>query len=116
MSNAALFAIVFTYTAILWVAVIFLYSAFIESFDFGALSTFVWKSALLVGIVAAVATFVPHGGFFTLLIWALGLLILFQRDLWESRVLIILLWAANFIAGLILRGLLLSAGGDGTGP
>ncbi|MBM4069374.1 MAG: hypothetical protein FJ271_10565 [Planctomycetes bacterium] len=107
-----LFALVFGYTAIVWVAVIFLYSFFIESFDFGALSTFAWKSALLVGILAAVTVWVPYGGFFTLFVWALGLLIVFQKDLWESRVLIILLWSVNFVAGLVLRGLLLSASGD----
>lgn len=109
MSEIVVFAIVFIYTAILWVVVLVLYSAFIESFDFGALSTFAWKSAILVGIISAVVSFVPYGGFLALLIWALGLLILFQKDVWESRVLVILIWVVNFVAGLIMRALLTSA-------
>jgi hypothetical protein len=43
-----------------------------------------------------------------LLIWGLGLVIIFRKDLWEVRVLVILLWAVNFAAGLILRGVLQS--------
>ena len=84
MNLLVIFTIVFIYTAILWVVVLFIYSAFIESFDFGALSTFALKSVLQVSLVAAVATFVPFGGYLALLVWALGLLIIFQKDLWES--------------------------------
>jgi hypothetical protein len=35
MTWLIVFAIVFIYTAILWVVVLIIYSAFIESFDFG---------------------------------------------------------------------------------
>jgi len=103
-----IFTIVFIYTAILWVVVLLIYSAFIESFDFGALSTFALKSVIIVGVIAAVATFVPYGGLLNLLIWGLGLVIIFRKDLWEVGVLVILLWAVNFAAGLILRGVLQS--------
>jgi hypothetical protein len=108
MNWPVIFAIVFLYTAILWVVVLILYSVFIESFDFGRLSTFALKSVLIVGIVAAVATFVPYGGLLNLLVWALGLLIIFRKDMWELRVLVLLLWGVNFAAGLLLRGILQS--------
>jgi hypothetical protein len=109
----AIFTIVFIYTAILWVVVLVIYSAFIESFDFGPLSTFALKSVIVVGAVAAVATFVPYGGLFNLIVWALGLLIIFRKDLWELRVLVLLLWGVNFAAGLLLRGILQSMATNG---
>ena len=85
-----------------------IYSAFFESFDFGRLSTFVLKSVIIVSVVAAVATFVPYGGLLNLVIWALGLLIIFRKDVWELRVLVFLLWGVNFAAGLLIRGFLQS--------
>lgn len=108
------FLIVFTYTAILWVIVLAIYSAFFEPFDFGPLSTFALKSAILVGIVSASGLFLGIGGrLANLLIWWLGLILLFRRDFWESRVLVVLLWGVNFLVGLLLQaaiqGLLTSA-------
>ncbi len=109
MSGLVQFGIVYLYTAILWVVVLVVYSMLMEPFDFGVLSTFVWKSALLVAIVAAVVAFVPMGGLISLGIWILGLLILFRKDLWECRVLVLLLWALNYVTGLLLQFLLATA-------
>jgi hypothetical protein len=103
-----IYAIVFAYTAVLWVVVIVIYSMFIESLDFGRLSTFALKSVVLVAIVAVVVTFVPYGGWLSLLVWWVGLMAIFRMDLWQSRVLVVLLWGVNFAAGLILRGILAS--------
>jgi len=110
MSAMLLFAIVFLYTAVLWVVILFIYSTFVESFDFGVLSTFAWKSAILIAIISAVTVFVPYGGFFTLLIWALGLLLLFRKDPWEARILIVMIWVSNFVVGWIIRLLTLRLG------
>ena len=104
-----LFLIIFLYTAVLWVVILFLYSTLVESFDFGVLSTFAWKSAILIAIISAVEAFVPYGGWFTLLIWALGLLLLFRKDPWESRILIVMIWVTNFIVGWVIRLMFLRA-------
>jgi hypothetical protein len=106
MSDAAIFAIVFAYSAVLWVVVLVIYSAFVESLDFGRLSMFGLKSVVLIGIVAAVNTFIPYGGLLTLIVWAIGLVIVFRMDLWEIRVLVLLLWGVNFVFGLLIRSLL----------
>jgi hypothetical protein len=103
MSALLLFTIIFLYTAVLWVVILFIYSTFVEPFDFGVLSTFAWKSVILVAIVSAVETFVPYGGWFAVFIWGLGLLILFQKDLWEMRILIVMIWASNLVVGWIIR-------------
>jgi len=103
MSVMLLFAIAFLYTAVLWVVILFVYSTFVESFDFGVLSTFAWKSAILIAIISAVEVFVPYGGGFVLLIWGLGLLILFRKDPWEWRILIVMLWVSDLIVGWIIR-------------
>lgn len=108
MTEAAIFAIIFAYSAVLWALVLVIYSAFVESLDFGPLSTFALKSVILVGIVAAVATFIPYGGLLTLIVWAIGLVIVFKMDLWEIRVLVLLLWGVNFLFGLLIRGLIVA--------
>jgi hypothetical protein len=103
MSAVLLFPIIFLYTAVLWVVVLVIYSTFVESFDFGVLSTFAWKSVILIAIVAAVETFVDYGGWFAVFIWALGLLVLFRKDLWEMRILIVMIWVSNLVVGWIIR-------------
>src|SRR5262245_28385106 len=109
MSLVAVFVIVLIYSAILWVVVLVLYSVLMESLDFGPLPTFALKSLGLVTAVAIVVTFVPYGNYFTLLVWWLGLMVIFKMDLWECRVLVVLVWACNFVAGLAMRGLMLAA-------
>jgi hypothetical protein len=109
MPEFAVFIIVFIYSAILWVAVLIIYSAFIESLDFGRLSTFALKSVILIAIVAAVVSFVPWGGFLTFPLWGLGLIIIMRVDLWEARMLLALLWVVNYFVGLAVRGAMLSA-------
>jgi hypothetical protein len=107
MPALLLFLIIFVYSAVLWVVILFLYSTFVESFDFGILSKFAWKSAILVGIVAAMEAFIPHGSWFTPFVWGAGLVILFRRDAWETLILVVMIWVANFLVGLIIRLLLL---------
>jgi hypothetical protein len=95
------FLILFAYTAILWVVVLALYSAFFEPFDFGPLGSFAVKSMILISIICLSALFFGIAGrLVNLLIWWIGLVVLFRKDMWESRVLVILLWGVHFLAGL----------------
>jgi hypothetical protein len=100
MDYAIFFAITYAYTAILWVVVLVIYNLIFEPFDFGPLGSFAWKSAVLVLAVALVRTFVPFGGLASLVIWWLGLMVIFQKDLWECRVLVILIWGTSFLLGM----------------
>ena len=108
MEYLIIFPIVFTYTAVLWIAVLIVYNLLFEPFDFGALTDFAWKSAILVAIVSAIVTFVPYGSLASLIVWWIGLMILFKKDFWECRILVILIWAVNFVFYLLIRGLVLS--------
>ncbi len=69
---------------------------------------FIGKSLILTGVIALVVTFVTYGGFFTLVLWWLGLMVVFKMDFWECRMLVFLLWGVNYVAGLILRGMMMS--------
>jgi len=113
MSLIAVFIIVLIYSAVLWVVVLVLYSVLMESLDFGWLPGFAFKSLGLVTAVAIVVTFVPYGSYFTLVVWWLGLMVIFKMDLWECKVLVVFVWACNYVAGLALRGLMLAAAEPG---
>jgi hypothetical protein len=98
--------IVFVYTAIVWTAVLVVYNLFFEPFDFGALSEFAWKSAILVLVASLVITFIPFGIFASLLVWLIGLMLIFKKDLWECRVLVILIWATYFLVSFAISFLI----------
>ena len=98
--------IVFVYTVIVWTAVLVVYNLLFEPFDFGALSTFAWKSAILVLIASLVITFVPLGIYASLLVWLIGLMLIFKKDPWECRVLVILIWGAYFLVNFAITFLI----------
>jgi hypothetical protein len=100
--------IVFIYTAILWVAVLFLYNLLFEPFDFGALGWFAGKSAILVFLVTLTVVFIPFGSLAALVVWWIGLMVIFKKDLLECKVLVAFIWGTNFLFGLAIRALLLS--------
>ncbi|MBI2804039.1 MAG: hypothetical protein HYX68_03545 [Planctomycetes bacterium] len=108
MQYLILLPIVFLYTAVLWVVVLILYNLLFEPFDFGVLSAFALKSAILVGVVSLVVTFVPYGGLASLIVWWIGLMVVFQKDFWECRILVIMIWGVNFLFGLLIHALVLS--------
>lgn len=105
-----LLPIVFVYTAIVWTVVLIVYNLIFEPFDFGALSTFAWKSAILVLIASLVITFLPFGIYASLLVWLIGLIVIFKKDPWECRILVILIWVTyilvNFAITLLIEGML----------
>src|SRR5262245_32176982 len=77
------FLIIFVYTAILWVIVLALYSSLIEPFDFGPLGSFALKSAVLISVICLSALFFGIAGrLVNLLIWWIGLVVLFRKDMW----------------------------------
>jgi hypothetical protein len=106
MVYVAVFGIAFLVTFFIWVVVLIIYSTMIESFDFGYLPAFLLKSVILVTAVVLVVMFVPFGGLLSLLVWAVGLMTLFRMDAWGSRILVMLIWAVNFVASLAIRGIL----------
>jgi hypothetical protein len=109
MEYLIIFPIVFVYTSILWVVVLVLYNLLFEPFDFGALGSFAIKSVILILIVSVVRTFVPYGGLATLVVWWIGLMVIFKKDLWECKILVLLLWGINFLIGWLILALVLTA-------
>jgi hypothetical protein len=102
--------VVFVYTAVVWVAVLLLYSFFFEAFDFGPLGWFALKSALLVLVASLIVIFIPFGICGLVLVWWLGLMVIFKKDFWECRVLVILIWGVDFLLYMMIQGLIMSAG------
>ncbi|MCS7046333.1 MAG: hypothetical protein NZO58_08260 [Gemmataceae bacterium] len=100
-THVSSFFFVLAYSAVLWVVVLVLYSVWIEPFDFGPLSSFAWRSSVLLTIVTTNTLLLKTtGDLINLLVWWLGMLILFRRDFWESRVLVMMVWGAHCVAGL----------------
>jgi hypothetical protein len=44
----------------------------------------------------------------SLAVWWIGLTVVFNKDFLECKVLVAIIWVANFLFGLAIRGLLLS--------
>jgi hypothetical protein len=110
MSEFALFCVIFLYSAILWVVVLVIYSALVESLDFGRLWLFAVKSLVLIAGVAAVVTFVPGGIFVSMLAWGVGLVLIMRLDFSTAGKLIVVLGGVNLVAYLLLYWLVLSPG------
>lgn len=108
MITAISLIVSFVLLALVWVAVLAVYNMFLEPFDFGPLSTFAAKSVALVMIVALFVTFVPLGGLASLLVWWIGLMLIFKKDFWECKILVILIWGVSFLLSLGI-GLVLSS-------
>jgi hypothetical protein len=74
-----------------------------EPFEFGPLGSFVLKSAVLISIIT-LCSFLLRGLIFgwalNLIVWWIGLIVLFRQDFWQSKVLVILLWGVHFVAGI----------------
>jgi len=108
MQYLIILPIVFIYTAILWVVVLVLYNLIFEPFDFGPLGTFAAKSVGLVLLVSLVVTFAPFGMLASLIVWWLGLMLIFKKDFWECRIFVIMIWGINFLVGLGINAIIAS--------
>jgi hypothetical protein len=84
-------------------------SVAIEALDIGEIHAAVFKAFLLVVLVNLVRL-VPFGGYLTLLVWLVGLLVVFRLDLWEARMVLLINWLLNMAVSFFLLGLLMSAG------
>ena len=100
-----IFAIVFAYSLVLWGIVLGVYGLVIEPIDFGYLPTFAWKSLLLVGVVALVVTFIPLGRFLTLIVWWVGIAVIFRMDFWECRMVVFLIWGINLLMSFAIMAM-----------
>jgi hypothetical protein len=99
------FLVTFVYLFVLWVVVLVVYNFVFEPFDFGPLKYFAAKSALLLTIIAIIYL-IPYLNWFSLIVWWIGLMIIFKKDFWECRILVLLIWGLSFIARLFLTGIL----------
>jgi hypothetical protein len=102
------FLAVFVYLWVLWVVVLVVYNLIFEPFDFGALSSFAWKSCLLIGIMSVIYL-IPYVHWGALLFWWFGLMLIFNKDFWECRILVFLIWGIGFISRLLIIPLILSS-------
>jgi hypothetical protein len=98
--------VAFVLLALLWVAVLAVYNVFLEPFDFGPLGMFAAKSTALVLIVALFITLVPFGGLLSLVVWWIGLMVIFKKDFWECKILVILIWGVSFLMNMGIHALL----------
>ncbi|OAI40048.1 hypothetical protein AYO40_05235 [Planctomycetaceae bacterium SCGC AG-212-D15] len=94
--------------------------------EFGEIHIVIPKAMGLL-LIVNIVSLVPLGGFVALIIWVIGLMVLFHLDFWECRFLIFINWVLNFVAKLAVVGILLAvvfhaaekgistgSGGDGT--
>jgi len=108
MFTFIMFVVAFFYLAIIWVVVLAIYYVFLEPFDFAPLGSFVGKSIALILIVALFTAVVPYGNYATLIIWWIGLTLIFKKDFWECKILVILIWGISFLVWLGVKALLAS--------
>ena len=105
MATFLFLTIAFVYLAIIWVVVLAIYNLFLEPFDFGPLASFAAKSTALILAVSLFVTFVPFGGLASLIVWWIGLMVIFKKDFWECKILVILIWGISFLGNLGIQAL-----------
>lgn len=105
------FPLTFIALAVLWVIVLTVYNLLFEPFDFGSLGSFAAKSALLL-LIMTIIYLLPYANWFALIVWWIGLMVVFNKDFWECRILVLLIWGVSFAMRLVLVGLLVNAEGQ----
>jgi hypothetical protein len=108
MHPLAIFLTVFLYTAILWGVVLYLYDRFFEPFDFGNFPIFLGKSVLLIFLVSLCGLHFI-GVLLSLFVWWGGIMFLFQKDFWQCRVLVLLLYGLFFATSILIAGYIIEA-------
>src|SRR5689334_18388331 len=109
MATLLFLIVAFVYLSIIWVAVLAIFNVFVEPFDFGPLGLFAAKSLALVLTVSLFVTFVPYGGLASLIVWWIGLMVIFKKDFWECKILVVLIWGISFLGNLGINALLMMA-------
>ena len=107
MAFVIAFVIIFVVTAVAWVAAVTVYNLVVGGFNFGELSAFVGKSAVLVAATTALA-FIPYGGWLALAVWWFGVVAFFGMDFWEAKIIVIIIWLCSLAISLIAAAALAS--------
>jgi hypothetical protein len=98
-------------TVIFFIAMI-LSNAIAEAVDIGEIHVAIIKAFGLLLVVNAISLF-PYGNWAALLVWLVGLMVVFHLDFWEARILIVFNWGLNYavhwfliaaLAGLVKSG------------
>jgi hypothetical protein len=84
-------------------------SKIVGGIDFGSVSTAIPKSIALLVLVNVLGNFPCVGWLMTLPVWALGLMALFNLELWEARVLIGINWLMNVAVRFMCIGAMVAA-------
>lgn len=82
--------------------IILILSMFVSSWlgggiDFGEAHIVIPKAFGLLFVVNLIGLAVPFGGWASLPIWVVGLMFLFNLDMWETRTLVVVNWALNYL-------------------
>lgn len=98
-------------SVVIFIASIFISNALGIGIDLGAAHTAIIKAAVLlltVNIVDRVP--LPYSSLWlTLPTWIIGLMLLFQMDMWEARFIVVINWCIMFVIKLFLLGIFIAA-------
>lgn len=98
-------------TVIFFIAMV-LSNAIAEAVDIGEIHVAIIKAFALL-LVVNLVSLVPFGNWAALLVWIVGLVLVFHLDFWEARILIVFNWGLNYavhwflvaaLAGWMKRG------------
>jgi hypothetical protein len=88
-------------TAIL-IASMFITSYLGGGVEFGDIRTVLAKAVPLLLVIYVLDLFIPYGFWISLLVWLIGLKVLFRLDNWEWWTLIVINWVLNRLLGFLL--------------
>jgi hypothetical protein len=100
-SDFELFTLCLPISGLILFASMLLTSRTMGGVEFGSLSAVFLKGGFLL-VAVNLIMLIPYGGWLTLPVWWLGLMMLFRIDFWEARVLVIINWALNSLFRVFL--------------
>jgi hypothetical protein len=114
VGNKVLFITIYLAVSIPVSAIILVVSMIISSglgggIEFGEVHVVIPKALGLLFVVNLIGL-LPFGIFLAFPVWAIGLMVLFKLDLWETRVLITVNWGLNAVVRFGLMSVILAAG------
>jgi hypothetical protein len=109
------FLIMLPVSVVILIVSMFISSAVAGGIEFGEVHVVVPKALALL-VVVNLVSIIPYAGFWlSIPIWIVGLMMLFQLDIWEARVLFLINWGLGTVVRIFLMMALLSAGFHGGG-
>jgi len=91
-------------TVIFFVAMV-LSNLIAEAVDIGEIHVAIIKAFGLL-LVVNLVSLLPFGNWAALVVWLVGLMVVFRLDFWEARILIVFNWGLNFAVNLFLMAAL----------